>query len=127
MNENRERFKRIAETRTNKLIDMIELLGNCSNRNNYEYTEEDFLKYAIPLIKDQSGCRFLQEKIKTEKSFMEDKLFPSIKDNLFELGCDAFGNYFLQALIDIFSIENLNLFLSKMEELKDGKMAIIES
>ena len=41
MNEKRERFKRIAENRTNKIIDMIELLGNCSNRNNYEYTEED--------------------------------------------------------------------------------------
>lgn len=85
--------------------------GLPSGKSFYEYTEEDFLKYAIPLIKDQSGCRFLQEKIKTEKSFMEDKLFPSIKDNLFELGCDAFGNYFLQALLDIFSIENLNLFL----------------
>ena len=27
------------------------------------------------------------------------------------MGCDAFGNYFLQALMDIFSLENLELFL----------------
>lgn len=37
----RERFVKIAENRTNKIIDMIKLLGNCSNKNNYSYTEED--------------------------------------------------------------------------------------
>lgn len=37
----RERFIRIAEARTNKIIDMILLLGNCSNRSTYEYTKED--------------------------------------------------------------------------------------
>jgi len=40
----RERFVRIAETRTNKIIDMIRLLGNCSNKGNYSYTEEDVKK-----------------------------------------------------------------------------------
>lgn len=40
----RERFVRIAETRTNKIIDMIRLLGNCSNKGNYAYTEEDVKK-----------------------------------------------------------------------------------
>lgn len=33
---NRERFIRIAESRTQKIIDMIELLGNCSNQYNYD-------------------------------------------------------------------------------------------
>ena len=41
MESKRERFKRIAENRTNKILDMIELLGNCSNKNNYEYTDDD--------------------------------------------------------------------------------------
>ena len=85
--------------------------GLPSGKSFYEYTEDDILKYVIPLIKDQSGCRFLQEKIKLEQSFMINKLFPSIKNNLFELGCDAFGNYFLQGLLDIFSLDNLELFL----------------
>jgi hypothetical protein len=40
----RERFTRIAEARTNKIIDMIELLGNCSNRATYEYSKEDVKK-----------------------------------------------------------------------------------
>lgn len=41
MGDKKERFKRIAENRTNKIINMIDLLGNCSNKNNYEYTEEE--------------------------------------------------------------------------------------
>ncbi len=41
MESKKERFKRIVENRTNKIISMIDLLGNCSNKNNYEYTDED--------------------------------------------------------------------------------------
>ena len=40
----RIRFVRLAESRTNKILHMIGLLKNCSNRNNYEYTEEDVEK-----------------------------------------------------------------------------------
>ena len=39
-----ERFVRIAEKRTNKIIDMIQLLGNCSNRATYDYTRDDVKK-----------------------------------------------------------------------------------
>ena len=37
----REKFVRLAEARTNKIIDMIQLLGNCSNSSVYEYTQQD--------------------------------------------------------------------------------------
>lgn len=37
----RDRFIRVAEARTNKIIDMIQLLGNCSNTATYDYTQED--------------------------------------------------------------------------------------
>ncbi len=40
----RDRFVRLAEARTNKIIDMVRLLGNCSSTSNYEYTEEDVRK-----------------------------------------------------------------------------------
>lgn len=36
-----ERFIRIAEARTNKIIDMIQLLGNCANKSTYEYSKDD--------------------------------------------------------------------------------------
>ena len=37
----RDKFIRIAEARTNKIISMVQLLGNCANPTSYEYTEKD--------------------------------------------------------------------------------------
>lgn len=37
----RERFEKVAGNRVQKVIDFLTLLQNCSNRNNYEYTEAD--------------------------------------------------------------------------------------
>ncbi|MDO4467779.1 MAG: hypothetical protein Q4C49_12380 [Bacillota bacterium] len=42
--EKAARFKRVAENRTNKIIEQIRLLGNCSNRSNYDYKEDDVKK-----------------------------------------------------------------------------------
>ena len=39
-----ERFQRIATNRTNRIIDQLRLLGNCSNRSNYEYTDAEVKK-----------------------------------------------------------------------------------
>ena len=44
MEEKREKFKRLAESRTNKVIDMLGLIGNLSNPSNYEYTARDVNK-----------------------------------------------------------------------------------
>ena len=44
MDEKRERFVRIAESRTNKILEQIRLLGNCSNKHNYSYSDEDIKK-----------------------------------------------------------------------------------
>ena len=40
----RERFTEVAGNRTNRIINDIRLLGNCSNKNNYEYSEADIRK-----------------------------------------------------------------------------------
>jgi len=37
----RERFKRLATKRTNEVLRKLKILGNCSNRQIYEYTEKD--------------------------------------------------------------------------------------
>ena len=39
-----EKFKRIATLRTNRILNDLRLLGNCSNRSSYEFTEEDVKK-----------------------------------------------------------------------------------
>lgn len=37
----RQRFEKVASNRVQKILDFLSLLQNCSNRNNYEYTEAD--------------------------------------------------------------------------------------
>lgn len=68
---NRERFVRIAESRTQKIIDMIELLGNCSNQYNYEYTQKDVDKMfsAIEIALKNSKSRFSTENTIKDKRF----------------------------------------------------------
>ena len=41
MNQRKENFKRIAENRTNKIINMIQSLGNLKNKSFYEYSDEE--------------------------------------------------------------------------------------
>ena len=40
----RNRFVKIAEGRVNRILDGLDSLGKCSNRSNYEYSEEDVKK-----------------------------------------------------------------------------------
>ncbi len=37
----RERFVRLASKRVNAVLQRLDILGNCSNSQYYEYTEED--------------------------------------------------------------------------------------
>lgn len=39
-----ERFKRLAKQRGDRALKDIQLLGNLSNRNNYEYSDQDIRK-----------------------------------------------------------------------------------
>lgn len=66
MNEKEERFKRIAEKRTNKILEQLRLLGNCSNKNNYYYTQEE-VKKIFSVIEDEL------KQIKFKFSFQHSK------------------------------------------------------
>lgn len=52
METKRERFVRIVEARTNKIIGMVRLLGNCANKANYDYTDADVQKIFTALEKE---------------------------------------------------------------------------
>jgi len=39
-----ERFKRVAEARTNAVLEKLRILGNLSNRQMYSYSEKDIKK-----------------------------------------------------------------------------------
>lgn len=53
----RERFVRIVEARTNKILDMLRLLGNCSNHANYDYTDEDVKKVFAAIEKEVKNTK----------------------------------------------------------------------
>ena len=40
-NERNKRFKNLAEKRTQKILDTLDLIANLSVRNNYDYSEEE--------------------------------------------------------------------------------------
>lgn len=64
----REKFVRLAEARTNKIIDMLQLLGNCSNSSVYDYTQQDVDKIfaAIETAVREAKKKF--SKIESRKS-----------------------------------------------------------
>lgn len=70
----RERFVRLAEARTNKIIDMIQLLGNCSNQSQYEYTQKDVSKIfnAIQNELDTAKKRFNKQESQKGNKFKLD-------------------------------------------------------
>lgn len=39
-----EKFRRIATSRTQKILDALRILGNCANKQTYEYTIEEVEK-----------------------------------------------------------------------------------
>lgn len=65
-----ERFKRIATKRTRKILDALRLLGNCSNKIVYSYTDEEVNKIFSAI----------EEELKIVKS-----MFVKKKDSNFEL------------------------------------------
>lgn len=69
----RECFVRLAEARTNKILNMLHLLGNCSSKSNYEYTDDDIKKIFNTIEKEVRATknRFLGIDSKEEKFKLE--------------------------------------------------------
>jgi len=40
----KERFRNLAEKRTNVVLQKLKVLGNCSNRSAYDYSDADITK-----------------------------------------------------------------------------------
>ena len=57
METKKDRFVRIGEARTNRVLEKIRLLGNCSNKNNYEYSEDDIKKIFSVIDKELRICK----------------------------------------------------------------------
>lgn len=64
----REKFVRLAEARTNKIIDMLQLLGNCSNSSAYDYTQQDVDKIFVAIETEVREAKKKFNKIESKKS-----------------------------------------------------------
>lgn len=54
-----ERFRRLAESRGNRLIREIMLLGNLSNQKNYNYSKEEVERLFSPIQQELDEVRAL--------------------------------------------------------------------
>lgn len=69
MNIKQENFKRIADNRTSKIVDLISKLHNLTNSSFYEYTDEqiDDMFKIIQKELDKQKNIFLSERKKDKK------------------------------------------------------------
>lgn len=67
----REKFVELAESRVNRSIKDIHLIGNLSNRGNYDYTDKDVKKICSALNKALNDMkkRFETTESETSKTF----------------------------------------------------------
>lgn len=64
----RDKFVRLAEARTNKIIDMLQLLGNCSNTSAYDYTQQDVEKIFGAIENELKEAKKKFNKIESKRS-----------------------------------------------------------
>lgn len=65
MRDKRSRFVDLAQARVTKATQMLRLIGNLSNLNNYEYSEEDAHKIFSAL---ETEMKLLKAKFQTAMS-----------------------------------------------------------
>ena len=68
MSEKRDKFERLAEKRVTEAIKKIRLVGNLSNKNNYDYTEAH-AKQIIDTLDNE--IKILKNKFKDEKEITD--------------------------------------------------------
>ena len=61
----RQRFVNLAEARVSRALQAIRVIGNLSNRNNYEYTEDDVRKIVKAL---NAELEAMQARFRTPES-----------------------------------------------------------
>lgn len=65
----RDRFLEVAEKRTNAILERIRILGNCANKNLYEYENEEIVKIFKIIQKQLDDTKLLFKKNKRKKKF----------------------------------------------------------
>jgi len=67
----RERFERVAARRVRSILQYLDHLANCANRNNYDYSDAD--------VRKMFGA--IKEKVRTAEAAFNKELTRSQKDS----------------------------------------------
>ena len=92
---------------------------NINNYFNYNYniiSEKNIANNCLDLLKSRQGCQLLIDKSLGNPSFVNNLLFPKLKDNLKEICCDFIGNSLIQIILGLLSHDNIGILLSKIED-----------
>ena len=63
-----DKYVRLAEARTNKIIDTLQLLGNCSNTSVYEYTQDEVEEIFQAIEQELREAKKKFTKVESEKT-----------------------------------------------------------
>ncbi len=55
--DDRDKFKRLANSRVSAALKAIQLVGNLSNKSNYDYTDDDVAKIFKALQEEITACK----------------------------------------------------------------------
>ena len=82
----------------------------------YQNESYEFLSSNLYIIlKDQLGCKFLQEKLENDTNNALYYFFPALIPNINELTKDAFANYFIQKLFGYLNEEQIEYILKILQ------------
>jgi hypothetical protein len=63
------RFKKVASRRTQEILHKIRLLGNCANKGNYSYDEEQVRKIFYSIENELKRVKMLYNNSKSKEEF----------------------------------------------------------
>ena len=119
-NINKINIKKDMKKITPKDLILINMNNNNSilriNPEIYRNESYEFLSSNLYiLLKDQLGCRFLQEKLEVDTYNALYHFLPSLIPNIKELIQDSFANYFIQKIFVYLNEEQIELILKIIE------------
>ena len=120
LNINNNKFPQYNNKVNKPNTNIYQMKNNLNNQNIYNnlnnIDDVNLAKMSLNLIKTQLGFKILDERAKSNNKFANELLFPELINNLSNICCDILGNMLIQTLIDVLSSENLDLFLSSIQE-----------
>ena len=120
LNINNNKFPQYNNKVNKPNTNIYQMKNDLNNQNIYNklnnIDDVNLAKMSLNLIKTQLGFKILDERAKSNNKFANELLFPELINNLSNICCDILGNMLIQTLIDVLSSENLDLFLSSIQE-----------